>query len=1031
MLPRYYSSVNESHERFHVSEYPVNPRYFNDTKFHVYYTAGDAEQFQETIQTNLLNEQPDVDVVSQRDQRESMWETVQTDAQTPISELFTDLTTPIETTAQSYDYISETISKGTYVEIRDGKLVTLLPFRNMNFYREAQSAELNKHQTPRQIKEILESVDDRLVQNPHGHDLNPSTWRLNGPLIRYESPPRHTVSKSHVFQDMFLQLLETRQVPDCAFFLNSRDFPILREDGKNPNPFWFNNQRVENFPDKFIPVLGMSSSNGYADIPIPTWDDWARINALENPPRYFYKATEKDYTIPDDLPPFSERQDRVIFRGGTTGAGVTTKTNPRLGAVRYNGWKIYSDATVKSDDKIPNNLHNQSFVTVDIGLTKLNNRPRKLPGGGLAVIPSTIDMGNNQYASYAEQARCKYILNIDGHVTAFRLSMELASGSVVLLQENSPYTIWYKQYLQPYVHYVPVEYDLRDLPQKIQWCMAHQDECQAITVAAREFYDTFLQKDGILDYLQTLLFRLTAAQGENRSVYPIDAHLMQYQNFAAVPPSMRAITPDPVVPVTETARLFGPETHTLQAGLDCVVDTSTIQIRSRGKPARVEVTKHRYSDDPVMIVAKQRDGEAWQTINENFIGRNIVNSLLEVTPGFTWTFQSNVPSKITFMANVPGGSLSEAILRGDVPLVRRCLGMIGLTLATGQHLSGLCLNKLHPNDIVLRRVPTREVTYVTPRGVFSVQTDVIPTIVDYTYARGHPNSAVSTGLYGYACRIFPWFGLDMFSLAVNSVHMLLTQAQTVTVDTNPIRAMFDGLVKIPKPQNASTWVRENRKKLFRWVYAPYMYTAVDLQRMIPEISITTDELTKKSLRVIDQSNGVTGVPRWNTTANCCCVVGCLQNGVAGIKRAIRQIYVCGFYVTTMLEKAYLKEYTLFPTKLLVETLRRSDNPVFGQLAEELDRKAQQMEQLCFVGQYLDGTNSLPKKSALDKVNLEKPKTLAKLATGPGYVASYSALQRLDQDSSLKTSLQEYVDTYAKRMRIIATVESIKQIDRFA
>ena len=36
------------------------------------------------------------------------------------------------------------------------------------------------------------------------------------------------------FMDMFQTLCENRQINDCVFVLNARDFPVLRKDRKHP-----------------------------------------------------------------------------------------------------------------------------------------------------------------------------------------------------------------------------------------------------------------------------------------------------------------------------------------------------------------------------------------------------------------------------------------------------------------------------------------------------------------------------------------------------------------------------------------------------------------------------------------------------------------------------------------------------------------------------------------------------------------------------------------------------------------------------
>ena len=61
-----------------------------------------------------------------------------------------------------------------------------------------------------------------------------------------------------------------------------------------------------------------------------------------------------------------------------------------------------------------------------------------------------------------EQSNFKYIINVDGHSKAYRLSLELSMGSVILFVE-SDYTMWFMKFLKPYHHYIPINKDLSDL----------------------------------------------------------------------------------------------------------------------------------------------------------------------------------------------------------------------------------------------------------------------------------------------------------------------------------------------------------------------------------------------------------------------------------------------------------------------------------------------------------------------------------------------------------------------------------------
>jgi len=101
----------------------------------------------------------------------------------------------------------------------------------------------------------------------------------------------------------------------------------------------------------------------------------------------------------------------------------------------------------------------------------------------------------------------KYILNIDGHVSAFRLSSELSMNSVVLIVKSEN-KMWYSDLLEEYVHYVPVKAGLEDLVLQIKWCINNDDKCKKIASSAMDFFKKHLTKTGIFDYYSKQLFNI-------------------------------------------------------------------------------------------------------------------------------------------------------------------------------------------------------------------------------------------------------------------------------------------------------------------------------------------------------------------------------------------------------------------------------------------------------------------------------------------------------------------------------------------
>jgi hypothetical protein len=177
--------------------------------------------------------------------------------------------------------------------------------------------------------------------------------------------------------------------------------------------------------------------------------------ALLVPDSYFLEKWEsKTFEEIDKTSiPFEDRDNRCIFRGKST-----------------NG----------------NELH---FVSA-------RDRRGKTPRQFLAAMDLNEEYFDvkDDFMTQADQAKYKYILDIDGHTNAWDgLRWKLYSGSVVL-KHIGVYEQWYYKELHPFVHYVPVKNDFSDLVAMVEWCRANQSKCLQISRNARAF------KEERLDY---------------------------------------------------------------------------------------------------------------------------------------------------------------------------------------------------------------------------------------------------------------------------------------------------------------------------------------------------------------------------------------------------------------------------------------------------------------------------------------------------------------------------------------------------
>ena len=489
-IPEYVS--HENAVEYTLSQ--TNPRY--PAFKQIVFTAGDEEQFMSNVSTeNLSKKEPRI--TSER------WGKC-----TQIQHLLSNRPTA-NSMIGMFRNLFHTTKKGIFVQIRNNKLITFLPFSKHNFD--------NCWGDGLRVSENFVSIDDlyRYSQNIAGFPYNPrkiqydkNFWIGNGNIIRNSFPVREGDSNVTCLKHMFTNLLDSREIPDVDFFLNRRDFPIHRKDGKHPYPDLAGDKFPRyKVPENPMPVLSMCGRESYADVPIPTWDDWNREVSLEcsrnEKPQVQFNTTYlgRDHRVyPDiyDSTPLVNKIPRAVFRGSTTGKGTTIETNIRL--------KLAS--------------MNSTSDLLDAGITSFNFRPRivsrdeaseEFPHGrGVldCIRKDSLDFDLVQPLTPKEQAGYRYVINVDGHVKAFRLSYEFSMGSCILLVD-SKYHLWFSDYIKPYEHYVPVKEDLSDLIKQIEWCEQNLEKVQEIADNARKFYETQLTKEGIFDYLENLFSQMS------------------------------------------------------------------------------------------------------------------------------------------------------------------------------------------------------------------------------------------------------------------------------------------------------------------------------------------------------------------------------------------------------------------------------------------------------------------------------------------------------------------------------------------
>lgn len=719
-LPTFYRSEKECNDNKY-GKLNTNPRYSNFTQF--CFTAGDVDQF-ETYRDPTNGNGPKYDRI---DLSRNRWNSQSIENVDWMR--YRNLNT--ESVESTFRYLFEKFKKGLFIKIKDNKLAVFLPFSKHDYINGWSS--FIKH--PPEFRNMTEFLI--YASKIQGYQIDESrinkfqnTWYGNNCLIRTEFPVGENDRGLSNMKDMLETLCSEREVPDIELFINKRDFPLIRQTRTEPYEHIYGS---ENYPlinhryETYVPILSMVTTDVNADIPIPTAEDWARVGSQELGKYFSPDCRNYNYDFSME---WERRLPTAVFRGASTGCGVTMDTNPRL-MVSY----------LSTISPIEN-----GFRLLDAGITKWNLRPRKhISSEYLKLInTSVLPFKLVQPLTPSQQAQYKYVVHVDGHVSAFRLSLELSSGSVLLIAE-SKYRLWFRKQLKEYVHYVPVKADLSNLFDQIRWCRAHDAECKIIAENAKRFYDTFLKKDGILDYMQSLFITLKSVTGSYfyNSISVADIiHEWQLSYL-----SMRK------KPLRQVAYhdLRHNRTYEVQEGLRMALQELDFQgvrneiYKNRDTSILIHTVNSRQQPQLTFLVKQTNNSNReYELINEAYCGEQL-NKLTKEIPNFRYTYYLDIDEKKSELVveHIQGITFKKFIEDGcDMSTFTFLIACLSMALAVAQERCGFVHYDLYPwNIIIMKYEEEQHITYRFGKNVFVVQTKLVPVIIDY--GRSHIISNMS------------------------------------------------------------------------------------------------------------------------------------------------------------------------------------------------------------------------------------------------------------------------------------------------
>lgn len=400
------------------------------------------------------------------------------------------------------NYFWNNVTSGLYIIVKDG-LKLIIHFNNLcyrnNWYnivstpnkkswlgqintkkyspkfKNKNSKDYNTDMSNDDLMDHLSKKKRIIKKNYFGRmELNMKKWTTDNCLVNYcESNTTPTYQGDNIKYIIKLIDESSKGVKNiCEFFINLKAYPVMRKDKCEPYTAIFgkgvklaNTSASTPKVTKYLKIFSFCTSDEYVDIAIPTYED-LRTNEK-------YDESQIKWSI---------KKNQAIFRGTATGMQVTEKDNQRLAVCAL------------------------TENVLDAKLTKLNTRDRFVDGMLKYINPYSLsfEISPEYFLSFADQCKYKYILNIDGFVSAYRLGKEFSSGSTILkMKSPDGYKLWFDNLLKDNKNYLSV--DSTTLISKIKWCIKNDSKAHNIAKAGKKLYDNSLSYKHQVTYMRSCI----------------------------------------------------------------------------------------------------------------------------------------------------------------------------------------------------------------------------------------------------------------------------------------------------------------------------------------------------------------------------------------------------------------------------------------------------------------------------------------------------------------------------------------------
>jgi len=383
-----------------------------------------------------------------------------------------------------------------YCLIKNGKIAIFNPLYKINNQTKNYSITLQENmdnildkllEKYRYYSDSSEVSSNLILWNKEGCVLNTKKFEFNDLYFR-------------VIYHMFDTLCQTKKIPDTDLIIYIGEHPISSETIINS-----------------FPILTLQSINNSLHLPIPNVFDWWCITKLffkdKNGCRNGYFESSGLDTI---LPEWSNKINKIVFRGSSNSCGTTTDDNIRLKTQAYIN-KLSSDITEHIDYKITE--YDRSLLFLPDSQYQINFTKGKTLYNKNMQLDYVLDNIEEPQSSLklSEMAKFKFILYLDSYGASYKYSYLMTLGSVIIkMQSNN--ILWYSNILIPQsistnkniqADHILIN-NIDELPSIIKWCIdpVNDEHCKLIAQNAQKKAEVILNNNTVMNYLSTTLSKI-------------------------------------------------------------------------------------------------------------------------------------------------------------------------------------------------------------------------------------------------------------------------------------------------------------------------------------------------------------------------------------------------------------------------------------------------------------------------------------------------------------------------------------------